>query len=60
MQWDSVSEFLAMGGYAAYVWGSYLVTVALLAAEVWLLVRRSRTLRRDAGRTELSTDDPRR
>lgn len=57
MQWGSVSEFLAMGGYAFYVWGSYLVTAGLLAAEVWLLARRSRTLRRSAGRTVRSTEE---
>ena len=27
-------EFLAMGGYAFYVWGSYLVAAVLLAVEV--------------------------
>ena len=43
MQWTSVSEFLAMGGYGFYVWGSYLVTVAVLALEVWSLVRQART-----------------
>jgi heme exporter protein D len=50
MQWGSVSEFLAMGGYAFYVWGSYLVTAAVLAAEVWLLRRRGRTLRHAVSR----------
>jgi len=51
MQWGSVSEFLAMGGYAFHVWGSYLVTGVLLAAEIWLLARRSRTLRAMPGRS---------
>jgi heme exporter protein D len=37
-----MSEFLAMGGYAWYVWGSYGVTFALLAMEVVLLRNRSR------------------
>jgi heme exporter protein D len=50
MQWGSAQEFFSMGGYAFYVWGSYAVTFALLAAETWLLVRRGRTLRRRAGR----------
>ena len=35
-----MSEFLAMGGYGLYVWGSYGVTFALLAAEVVLLIKR--------------------
>ena len=37
-----MSEFLAMGGYALYVWGSYGVTVLLLVTEIFLLRRRSR------------------
>ena len=39
-----------MGGYALYVWGSYGVTLAALALEVFLVVRRSRTSGRNAGR----------
>ncbi len=37
-----MNEFLAMGGYGWYVWGSYGVTFAALALEIWLLRRRSR------------------
>jgi heme exporter protein D len=37
-----VKEFFAMGGYAFYVWGSYVVTVALLAIEVLVLLKRKR------------------
>jgi heme exporter protein D len=37
-----MSEFLAMGGYAWYVWGSYGVTLALLCMETLLLLRRSK------------------
>jgi len=37
-----MSEFLAMGGYAWYVWGSYGVTFLLLLIEVVLLRNRSR------------------
>jgi heme exporter protein D len=37
-----MSEFLAMGGYAFYVWGSYGVTFALLALEIFLLAKRKR------------------
>ena len=33
-------EFLAMGGYAWYVWGSYGVTFLCLAIEIILLVKR--------------------
>ena len=37
-----MSDFLAMGGYALYVWGAYAVTFALLAIEVVLLLKRKR------------------
>ena len=37
-----MSEFFAMGGYAFYVWGSYGVTLALLAIEVVLILKRKR------------------
>jgi len=41
MNWGGLSEFLAMGGYGLYVWGSYGVTVALLGLEVILLMKRT-------------------
>jgi len=31
-----------MGGYAFYVWGAYAVTFALLAIEVYLVMKRKR------------------
>jgi len=31
--WHSFSDFLAMGGYAFYVWGSFGVTALVLAVE---------------------------
>lgn len=40
--WASWSDFVAMGGYGGYVWGSYLVTFALMALEVGALRRRGR------------------
>ena len=46
MKWASLSAFLAMGGYGFYVWGSYFVTAALIAAEVAALVTRHRAARR--------------
>jgi heme exporter protein D len=44
MSWGSLDNFLAMGGYGLYVWGSYGVTFALLLAELVLLARRRRAL----------------
>lgn len=34
MQWSSLNEFLNMGGYAAYVWGSYGMCALLIVAEI--------------------------
>jgi heme exporter protein D len=42
MNWNSPAEFFAMGGYAFYVWGSFIVTVVALAIEVMGLRRRQR------------------
>jgi len=48
MSWGSLGEFLAMGGYGLYVWGSYLVTFLLIALELGLLVARHRNAARRA------------
>ncbi len=37
MNWGSLSEFLHMGGYGLYVWGSFGVTALLIAGELWML-----------------------
>ena len=55
MQWHSVGEFFAMGGYAFYVWGSVGACAAAMLVEPWLLRRRHRRVlrslrqRRDGG-----------
>ena len=40
MPWSSVSDFLAMGGYAGYVWGSVGACALAMTLEPWLLRRR--------------------
>ena len=56
MNWGGVSAFLAMGGYAGFIWGSYGVTAACIAIEIILLVARHRAALRalpgPASRTE--------
>ena len=39
-----MSEFLSQGGYGAYVWGAYGLTLILLLGEVWQLRRQRRTI----------------
>jgi heme exporter protein D len=50
MNWGSLENFLAMGGYAWFVWGSYGVTAAALALEVWLVTRRRRRIETELAR----------
>jgi heme exporter protein D len=44
-----------MGGYGFYVWGSYGVTLVLLAAEIVLLRARKRRIMQTAESSELET-----
>jgi heme exporter protein D len=47
MNWGSFDEFVRMGGYGLYVWGSYAVTLAVMVIEPLLAVqRRRRALKR--------------
>ncbi len=40
MQWHSMQEFLAMGGYGFYVWNSFGITFLAMAGELLSLKRR--------------------
>ena len=42
MQWHSVGEFFAMGGYAFYVWGSFGACALAMIAEPILLGQRQK------------------
>lgn len=46
MQWGSLQEFIALGGYGGYVWPAYGITAVVMIIEVVLLVRRHQALRR--------------
>ncbi len=45
MTWGSWSNFFAMGGYALYVWGSFVVVFGCMAGEVLLLKQRGKSIR---------------
>ena len=49
MKWQSLEHFLAMGGYALYVWGSYAVAVGVIIIEQVILRDRTRGARKLAG-----------
>lgn len=40
IHWNSVADFLAMGGYAGYVWGAYGLAALIMVVEPILVVRR--------------------
>ncbi|MEQ1591266.1 MAG: heme exporter protein CcmD [Thiobacillaceae bacterium] len=44
MIWKSLDDFIAMGGYGFYVWGSYLVTAIVIIAEILMLRARRRAV----------------
>lgn len=50
MIWESWGDFFAMGGYGLYVWGSYGVTLAIMAIELAFLRRRKRVALENARR----------
>ena len=56
MNWASVSEFLAMGGYGLYVWGSFGVTAIVMLGEMVSLRVRRRALRDEAATDRVSAD----
>ena len=49
LNWASASDFLAMGGYGLYVWGSFGVTALVMLIEVWSLAARRKSLRSSLG-----------
>ena len=58
MQWNSVSDFFNMGGYAFYVWGSFGLTAALMVLEMLLIRSQRRELLRDLRNELLSERTP--
>ena len=52
MNWGSLAEFFAMGGYGPYVWGAYAVTFALIALEIFMALARHRRARDRLGLRE--------
>jgi heme exporter protein D len=57
MQWNSASEFFAMGGYAFYVWGSFGATALVVLLEIVVVRAQRRELVRQL-RHERSFESP--
>ena len=49
MNWGGASEFLAMGGYGLYVWGSFGVIALCMAADALTAIKRHRDARAEPG-----------
>ena len=43
MHWNSFADFVHMGGYGLYVWGSYGAALVVMLIEPLLAVQRRRT-----------------
>ncbi len=56
MQWNSVGEFFAMGGYALYVWGSFGACLLLMIVEPLLARRRLSEVRQSLIRERLADE----
>jgi len=44
MNWNSAEQFFAMGGYALYVWGSFVVCAVIMVMEPILAKRRQKAI----------------
>lgn len=43
IHWNSFSDFLAMGGYGLYVWGSFGVTALIMVLEPIFVARQRKS-----------------
>ncbi len=41
-----MAEFFSLGGYAAYIWPSYILSAILLGALSWHIIQRNRRIKR--------------
>ena len=55
--WTSFPEFLAMGGYGVYVWGSFGMTALVMAIEMASLAARRKAARNRADESTLSNEE---
>lgn len=54
MNWGSIHNFLAMGGHAEFVWGSYGLTLIALLWELWSVRQRQRRARQSSAPPSLA------
>jgi heme exporter protein D len=56
---DRVQEFLAMGGYAAFVWPAWGLTVLVLGGLVWSSLRSMRAREKELAALEAKREGKR-
>jgi heme exporter protein D len=56
MNWNSPAEFFAMGGYALYVWGSFVVCAVIMVMEPMLARKRLKDILRTLNRERLAEE----
>jgi heme exporter protein D len=56
MIWNSPADFFAMGGYALYVWGSFIVCVVTMVMEPILARTRQRNILRALRRERIAEE----
>ena len=55
--WTSLPEFLAMGGYGVYVWGSFGMTALVIVIEMASLAARRKAARNRAEESNPSNEE---
>ncbi len=55
--WSSLPEFLSMGGYGLYVWGSFGMTALVMAVELASLAARRKAARNRAEESNPSNEE---
>ena len=53
-----MTEFIAMGGYGLYVWGSFGMCIVVLTVEVALLAARRSALRNEVDERAVDIREP--
>ena len=56
---EQLGKFLDMGGYAGFVWPSYVAVFAILAVLLWLSLRGLRGAERELTQLEQNNPSPR-
>jgi heme exporter protein D len=56
MNWNSPAEFFAMGGYALYVWGSFVVCAVIMVMEPILAKKRQKDILRALRRERIAEE----